>query len=341
MIEPSEEVPVGNAELPKYVFGPVRSRRLGQSLGIDPIPLKTCNWNCVYCQLGRTVPLVNARRAYVPVDEVLREVGEALARQQTGTVDWVTFVGSGEPLLHNGIGSLIGGVKAQTDLPVAVITNGSLLHLEEVRKELAQADAVLPALDAGTPTLYHKLNRPHPDIAFEYLVDGLVAFREVYQGKMWLEVMLVRDWNDSSIALNDIATIVRQIRPDAVHINIPDRPPAEPWVQFPNQAGLARAKAILGEVSHVLTPVQEVADLSNVDDIAEAVLSIIQRHPLTVTQLTRALARRTPKKVVEALRDLRESGRARLVKRHDANFWTAAPSHFPDRDPEDPKDVCE
>ena len=338
MIDVAVEGGAGQTEPPKYVYGPVRSRRLGQSLGIDPIPLKTCNWNCVYCQLGRTIPLTNTRKHYAPVAEILREVGQALAAQGPGTVDWVTFVGSGEPLLHSGIGPLIRGVKAQTSLPVAVITNGSFLHMKEVREELAQADAVLPALDAGTPELYRRLNRPHPDIVFEWLVEGLVAFREEYAGKLLLEVMLVRDWNDSAAALRDIATLVRRIQPDEVHINIPDRPPAEPWIQIPDESGLMRATAILGDVSHVVSPVKEVADLSDRDDVGEAVLSIIQRHPLTVSQLTYALAGRSSAKVLAALRDLRESGRARLVRRHDANFWIAASSYFPEQEPEDSKD---
>ena len=338
MIDVAVEGAAGQTESPKYVFGPVRSRRLGQSLGIDPIPLKTCNWNCVYCQLGRTVPLTNTRKHYAPVDEILGEVGQALAAQRPGTIDWVTLVGSGEPLLHSGIGRMIDGVKARTDDPVAVLTNGSLLYMKEVREQLAQADAVLPALDAGTPQLYRRLNRPHPDIGFDLLVEGLVAFRETYPGKLWLEVMLVRDLNDTEAALHDIAAIVRRIRPDEVHINTPDRPPAEPWVLVPNEAGLMRAKAILGDVSRVVSPVKEVADLRDRDDVVEAVLSIIQRHPLTVSQLTHALGGRSSAKVLAALRDLRESGRARLVRRHDANFWIAASSHFPEQEPEDLRD---
>jgi wyosine [tRNA(Phe)-imidazoG37] synthetase (radical SAM superfamily) len=145
----------------KYVFGPVPSRRLGQSLGIDTIPLKTCNWNCVYCQLGRTVPLTNKRREYFPRDEIIAEVEQALGTHKPGEIDWVTFVGSGEPMLHAGMGWLIRKVKELTEssahrLPVAVITNGSLLYMPEVREELAAADAVLPTLDAGTPGFIEK-----------------------------------------------------------------------------------------------------------------------------------------------------------------------------------------
>ena len=181
----------------KSVFGPVPSRRLGQSLGIDPIPLKTCNWNCVYCQLGRSRPLTNIQREYIPRRAILEEIKQVLSRYQPGEIDWITFVGSGEPTLHSGLGWLISEVKALTTLPVAVITNGARLYQPETRRQLALADAVLPSLDAGNPRLYRKINRPWPKLTFEHLVEGMVAFRQEYQGKLWLEIMLIRGLNDT------------------------------------------------------------------------------------------------------------------------------------------------
>jgi len=179
-----------------YIFGPVPTRRLGQSLGIDPVPLKTCNWNCVYCQLGRSKPMANERKDFFPADEILAEAKNALLSHQPGEIDWVTFVGSGETTLHASLGWLIREVKKITKLPVAVITNGSLLYKREVRQELLAADAVLPSLDAGTPELYQHINRPYPGLSFESLLDGLIAFSEEYQGNLWVEVMLVKDIND-------------------------------------------------------------------------------------------------------------------------------------------------
>ncbi len=160
----------------KYVYGPVASRRLGQSLGIDPIVLKTCNWNCVYCQLGRSRPVVNRRKSYCPAAAILAEVEAALDAHHPDEIDWVTFVGSGEPTLHTEIGELIRRVKALTEKPVAVITNGALLYLPDVRAELSAADAMLPSLDAGNPGLYRQINRPHPAVTFHRLLDGLIAF---------------------------------------------------------------------------------------------------------------------------------------------------------------------
>ena len=293
-----------------YVFGPVPSRRLGQSLGIDPIPPKTCNWNCVYCQLGRTVPLTNERREYFPRRDILAEVIKALNAHQPGEIDWVTFVGSGEPLLHSSIGWLIREVKVHTHLPVAVITNGSLLYLPEVRQELLVADAVLPTLDAGTPKLYRKINRPHSEIKFERLVDGLISFRKEYKGKLWVEVMLVDGLNDTAQALWEIARILQSIQPDLVHINLPTRPPAEAWVKPPHPESLMRAMAILGYAAEVVHPTEGSFDLSGHDNPVDAIISIITRHPMRQDQLERTLKSWSPEKANEVLQDLETSGKA-------------------------------
>ncbi|MFW5714196.1 MAG: radical SAM protein, partial [Brevefilum sp.] len=202
----------------KRVFGPVPSRRLGQSLGVDPVPLKTCNWNCVYCQLGRSRPLCTERRIWFPNSEILAQVRATLEAHQPGEIDWITFVGSGETALHAGLGEMIRGVKKLTDLPVAVITNGSLLYMTEVREALSASDAVLPSLDAGNPALYQRINRPHPSLTFTGLTDGLIAFREMYAGQLWLEVMLVRGLNDTEEALREISGWLEKIRPDEVHV---------------------------------------------------------------------------------------------------------------------------
>jgi wyosine [tRNA(Phe)-imidazoG37] synthetase (radical SAM superfamily) len=313
-----------------YVFGPVPSRRLGQSLGIDTIPLKTCNWNCVYCQLGRTQPLTNERREYIPAEEILLEAETALKSRANGEVDWVTFVGSGEPTLHSRLGELIRGVKNIIALPVAVITNGTLLYMPNVREELSAADAVLPTLDAGTAELYRKINRPHPQVTFEQLVDGLSAFRREYPGKLWVEVMLVQGLNDSVQALEDIAKILERVKPDAVHVNLPTRPPAETWVQPTDEEGLMRAISIFGQTAEVVHPAEGSFDLSGYGSITDAVIGIITRHPMRQDELERTLARWSPGQVQEALVNLASDGRARSVERYGIRFWNTAPAHFPD-----------
>jgi wyosine [tRNA(Phe)-imidazoG37] synthetase (radical SAM superfamily) len=314
-----------------HVFGPVPSRRLGQSLGIDTIPLKTCNWNCVYCQLGRTLPLTNERREYVLDENIFFEVERALRFHVNGGIDWVTFVGSGEPTLHIYLGEMIRRVKKMTALPVAVITNGSLLYLPEVRQELSVADAVLPTLDAGTAELYRKINRPHPQITFERLVDGLIAFRKEYRGKLWVEVMLVRGLNDSLQAIENIAKILERVKPDAVHINLPTRPPSETWVQPPDEECLMRAMSILGNIAEVVHPAEGSFDLSGYDSVMDAVIGIITRHPMRQDELERTLARWSTRQVSEALSELEASNRAQVVERYGTRFWSTAPAHYPDK----------
>ncbi len=312
-----------------YVFGPVPSRRLGQSLGIDTIPLKTCNWNCVYCQLGRSVPLRHERKAYFSAEAILREIEQCFQNPQMPAVDWVTFVGSGEPTLHSEIGWLLRQVKSLTEKPVAVITNGSLLYLPEVRQELQVADAVLPSLDAGNPSLYRKINRPYPRYTFERLIEGLIAFRKEYSGKYWVEVMLVSGLNDTAPALREIALLLEQIKPDEVHLNLPTRPAVEKWVQPPEEETLLLAMSILGDIAHVVHPAQSRWSLDSTQDLGKAILDIITRHPLQEDELHNALASLPIQQVEAALQELQTSGKARLIERYGRRFWCAASARYP------------
>jgi wyosine [tRNA(Phe)-imidazoG37] synthetase (radical SAM superfamily) len=313
----------------KFIFGPVPSRRLGQSLGIDPIPLKTCNWNCIYCQLGRSVPMTNERRSYFPRDGILAEAREALNHHDPAEIDWVTFIGSGEPTLHIDLGWLIRQVKSLTDLPVAVCTNGALLYLPEIRRELAVADAVMPTVAAGSAELYWHIHRPYPGLTFERLVEGLLAFRQSYRGNLWPEVMLLRDINDGEKELRDIAMLLERIQPDQVHIALPSRPPAETWVHPPDDEGLMRALAILGRSSKVLHPAEGAFDLGEHENVVDAVVEIITRHPMSQNDLEKALARWSPGEVAQALAELEGSGRAQIVERLGIRFWSASPAAYP------------
>jgi len=313
----------------KYVFGPVPSRRLGKSLGIDPIPLKTCNWNCVYCQLGRTVPLTLERGEVVPRHELLAEVEQVLAAQHPGEVDWLTFVGSGEPTLHAGLGWMIRQVKRITDLPVAVITNGSLLHLPEVRDELSAADAILPTLDAGNARLFKQINRAAPRLTYDRHVEGLYIFRRMYSGRLWIELMLIRGMNDTEEALQELALVLKMIKPDQVQITLPLRPPAEAWVRPADRTGLQRAKEILGKVVPVVIPESSQAQAARIGDLADTILSVVTRHPMQEEELFLLLSRWSCEEVHAAIRELAAAYKIQAVEQSRHIFWSAAKAHYP------------
>jgi wyosine [tRNA(Phe)-imidazoG37] synthetase (radical SAM superfamily) len=310
----------------KYVFGPVPSRRLGQSLGVDPIPLKTCNWNCVYCQLGRSVPLTNVRQEYFPPDEILSEIEQALNARHK--IDWITFVGSGEPTLYNRLGDLVHGTRKMTDLPIAVITNGALLYLPEVRAELAEANVVMPSLDAGSPDLYKSINRPWPELTFERLVTGMTEFCKEFAGEVWVETMLISGVNDSEAALADLESALRRIQPAAVHINLPVRPPAESWVRPAKAERVARAKVIFGDIAKVVTPIDGEFDLSGAETLVEAVTAIVTRHPMREDELIHTLERWSPEEIFKVLSELERLGKAQRVKRYGVWFWSGMGSHY-------------
>jgi len=209
----------------RYLYGPVPSRRLGRSLGIDLVPFKTCTYDCVYCQLGRTTNKTLERKRYVAVEEVLAELERKLAEKDIP--DYISLAGSGEPTLNSGIGDLIGKIKGLTDIPVAVLTNGSLLWMSEVQDALMPADLVLPSLDAGDEPLFRYVNRPHGDISFEQMTDGLAAFTKRFAGEVWLEVLLLAGVTGMPSEAKKIAALARRIGASRVQLNIASRPPAE------------------------------------------------------------------------------------------------------------------
>ena len=318
----------------RYVYGPVPSRRLGQSLGVDPIPFKTCNYNCVYCQLGRTTPLTNGRKDFFPREGILAQVQDALERHDSGEIDYVTFVGQGEPTLCASLGWLIRQVKALTDIPVAVLTNGALLFQPEVREELAAADLVMPTLDAANQATFRQINRPWPRFRIAEIVEGMAAFRGMFTGQLWIEVMLVKGLNDDEATLLGIRDALARIRPDRVQINVPIRPPAEPWVEIPDDEGVERATAILGEAAEVVAPYEGCFDLSGFADVAEAILAIIRRHPMRQRRLMETLDRWVPGEVKETLARLESSGQARKHSYRSEVFWEYAGRIFGERRPE-------
>ena len=212
------------AEQIKYLYGPVASRRLGLSLGVDIVPFKVCTLDCVYCQLGKTTEKTVERAEYVSPEEILVELKEKLAGGLRA--DFITVGGSGEPTLNSHLGEIIDGIKKISDIPVAVLTNGTLLYKPDVRADCAKADVVLPSLDAGDKQTFEEINCPHKDILIENLISGLCDFRNEYAGQIWLEVLFVEGLNTGAEQVTGIKKAIERIRPDKVHLNTSVRPTA-------------------------------------------------------------------------------------------------------------------
>jgi wyosine [tRNA(Phe)-imidazoG37] synthetase (radical SAM superfamily) len=272
----------------------------------------------------------------VPPEDVVSEIRQAITEHQNGGIDWITFIGSGEPLLHARLGWMIREVRSLTSLPVALITNGSLLYRADVREEVAAADAVLPSLDVGSAGLYRHTNRPHPGVSFESHVDGLVQFRREFSGDLWLEVMLVRGVNDTAEAVEELAEQLRRVQPDEIHINVPTRPAVEPQVRAPDQALVQHAAEILEAVAPVRLArrVGGSFELDPDEPVVEAIASIVMRHPMSESELIHTLADWSPAHVQQALTDLERSGLVQVIVRDGTWYWTSAAAYFPDRQPE-------
>lgn len=287
----------------QYIFGPVPSRRLGRSLGIDLVPFKTCTYDCIYCQLGVTTNHTMERKEWFPFKDIISELKGKL---DTGP-DYITLGGSGEPTLYSKIGELIEGIRSLTDIPIAVLTNGSLLWRKEVRQQLINADLVIPSLDAGDQSMFQAVNRPVPDIAFEKMVEGLIAFRSEYGGGFWLELFLMDGYNSTIDEARKIADRVSEIKPDRVQLNTVTRPPSEEYAR-------ASTKQQLKELSKLFKPQAEViADFRGVHKEADFrstqddIVRMLQRRPCTMTDISDGLAMHR-NETVKYIEELFESG---------------------------------
>jgi wyosine [tRNA(Phe)-imidazoG37] synthetase (radical SAM superfamily) len=271
----------------RHVFGPVPSRRLGRSLGVDLVPFKTCTYDCVYCQLGRTTEKTVERREYVPTTAVLEEIEKKL---EAGIdADFITLSGSGEPTLHAGCGEIIRGIKRLTQTPVAVLTNGSLLSDPEVREELMAADLLVPSLDAGDEKAFERVNRPHPAIRFETLVAGLVSARQAFRGRYWLEVFLLKGSTDTDTQIARIADHLRRIDPDRVHLNTVARPPAEDAAIAVAEAEMRRLAEAFGDTAEVVADFVDVHRDSRFTAGRKEVAALVRRRPCTVADVAASL----------------------------------------------------
>ncbi len=272
----------------RYLYGPVPSRRLGRSLGIDLVPHKICTYDCIYCQIGSTTEKTPARKEYAPVKEILEEV-KSFLKGETSSVDHLSLSGSGEPTLHSHIRSVIEGIKAVTSIPIAVITNGSLLYDEEVRQDLLLADIVLPSLDAVSADVFMRINRPSPGFSVEKVIGGLVEFRKVYRGQIWLEILFCKGVNDGKEELLKMKKVVDRIEPDRIHLNTVVRPPSEKWAVPLDREEMEKMRAFFDEKASVISEFDRHPPIVSERDIKQEILEILKRRPLSASDLSKGM----------------------------------------------------
>lgn len=272
----------------KYLFGPVPSRRLGVSLGIDLVPYKVCSLDCVYCECGETTLLSVDRREFVPVEEVISELQNYL---QTGPdLDCVTFSGSGEPTLYSRIDSVIDFIKDNfPHYRVVVLTNGTLLTQNRVRTQLKRADLVIPSLDAVSEEVFEKLNRPHGSLVCREVISGMKEFRREYKGELWLEIMIIPGLNDTEAELKLLREALRELKPDRVQLGTLDRPGAVSWVRAAEQKDLEAIAAFLGDAEIIQNYAARKAIPAMGPDREREITGILKRRPCTAEDLAQIL----------------------------------------------------
>jgi len=269
------------------IFGPVPSRRLGFSLGVDTIPFKTCSLDCIYCQLGRTTNKTVERKEYVMADGILKELEKILEKGKR--IDYITFSGSGEPTLNSKIGEMIKRIKKLTSIPVAVLTNGTLLYLPQMQEALSHADVVIPSLDAVSQDIFKKVNRPHPSLNIDRIISGISSFSKEFKGKIWLEIMLVKGVNDSLEEMRKTAKITEDINLEKIQLNTVVRPPAEEFAQALSLEELKRIKAVLGEKCEIIAEFKREQQKAYKKDVEDVILTMIKRRPVTVADIVNSL----------------------------------------------------
>ena len=298
------------------MYGPVPSRRFGRSLGVDLVPLKTCSHDCVYCQLGRTTCKTVRRRDWVDPALIVAQVSDHLVTKP----DIVAIAGSGEPTLARGVGEVIAGIKESTDVPVAVLTNGSLLGRPDVRRDLAPADIVAPSLDAPDERLFRSVNRPHRSLHLETVVDGLVAFRERFRGQIWLEVLLLDGVTSGPEEVSRLAALAARILPERIQLNTVVRPAAESSVRPVPLDRLEECAAAFTPYAEVIIPTAPaMADFaaSRAD-----VLALVSRRPCDAADIATGLGIH-PNEALKIATALVNDGQVETVEHNDRLFYQA------------------
>lgn len=305
----------------KHLFGPVPSRRLGMSLGVDLIPHKICSLNCVYCECGATNTLTSERKEYVPVAEVFTELKDFFAHNPDP--DYLTFSGAGEPTLHSHIGEVIAFLKKlRPSIPVAVLTNGTLFSDPEVRQELMQANLVLPSLDAATDAALRKINRPERSLQADTYIEGLVRFSQEFQGELWLEIFLLEGFNDDLQNLEALKEAAVKINPTRIQLNTLDRPGTLDSLHPLPMNRLEEVAAFFGmDKVEIIAPPQERQEVKSYrSDLENAILETISRRPCTLEDLEKILGLHI-NEINKYLGVLEESGKIESSRQERGAFY--------------------
>ena len=319
-----------------FLFGPVNSRRLGRSLGIDLFREKICNLNCVYCEVGPTTVPVNRRGRYSPTREILAEITEFCSDpHRLAAVDVLTVTAKGEPTLHLDLGVILRHIKSLTDKPVAVLTNGTTLADDEVREALQLADIVVPSLDAVRAESFSKVDRPARGLTVEAIINGLRDFSRAYRGRLWLEILLVRDINAADADIDALLPVLTTLRLDRIQLNTVVRPPADPGARPVAEARLAeiarRLQAALAVPVDLPSPVagfgdeRDAAPLPTADAepaaLRQAIIQMVRRRPCTAADIDRVFHLGGAEKVEQLLASLVASGTLRILTHAGDRFY--------------------
>lgn len=301
-----------------HIYGPVPSRRLGFSLGIDIIPFKTCTLDCIYCQLGPTIQKTICRREFFSPSEILSQIKKKLSSGQR--IDYITFSGSGEPTLNLALGQLIREIKKITSVPVAVLTNSTLLTRKNVRKVLMPADLVVPSLDAATQDIFHKINRPYKSLKVKEIINGLSLFRQEFKSSIWLEVMLAKGVNDSLTHIKKLKKAISKIKPDKIQLNTVIRPPAERFARPLNMKELKKIKNLLEKNCEIIAEFNKKEQIPPSENLEDVILTMIQRRPVTLTDISASLGKHK-NEILKYLNFLLKEGKIRSISHKKRKYF--------------------
>ncbi|MDY7030545.1 MAG: radical SAM protein [Thermodesulfobacteriota bacterium] len=302
-----------------YIFGPVPSRRLGFSLGVDIVPFKTCTLNCVYCQLGGTPKKTIRRQRYGITKDILFELDHILHQGQK--IDYITLSGSGEPTLNSNIKEIIEAIKGMSNIPVAVLTNGTLLYRRDVRRALYSADLVIPSLDAVSEGVFAKINRPHDSLRMNRIIEGVHSFVSEFRGKVWIEIMFVKGLNDHWDEVQKIKTVISEIHPQEIHINSVVRPPAEDFATALSMTELQRIQTIIGVKCKLIGELRGNKMKNNKKEVRSTIVNLTKRRAVTIADITDTLGVHV-NEIIKCLRDLQKEKVIYRIIHNGQDYYT-------------------